>query len=226
MPRRDSVPDRGAGVPGPESASDGATGDDVDLSRLRQGLPAIATDIGIGALYFAVARLVDLRTAALVAAGVGLALVPTQWAIRRITGREARLLGGMAPLGIALLVLSAAYSWVVPTDFAIQMKGTVLGFAVAATYAIDAVAGGRWLGSRLSLYLAYARLDHRRLSSGMAGVGAVLAGLNAAFVLGTPRETWLMYSAWGDTAASMVLVTVAVQWARRRDTPPDDVAPA
>jgi intracellular septation protein A len=196
-------------------AEDPAVNDSVDFSRLKSNLPAIATDVGIGLLFFVVARLTDLRTAALVSAGVGIALYPVQWLFRRLSGREVNLLGGMALFGIAMLVLSAAFSWWVESDLAIQLKGTVLGGAVAAAYAVDAACGGRWLGRRLTLYLAYNDLDERRLAVGMSGVGAALAGLNAAIAVGASKEAWLMYSAWGDTVASMVLASVAVQRARR-----------
>jgi intracellular septation protein A len=193
-----------------------ANDDSIDTSRLRASAPAVATDIAMGVLFFATARLFDLRTAALVSAGVGLSLYPLQWLIRRVTGRDLNLLGGMALFGIGMLVLSAAFSWWVESDLAIQLKGTFIGGAVAAAYAIDAMFGGRWLGRRLTLYLAYTDLDERRLAIGMSGVGAGLASLNTVFALGTSRDVWLMYSAWGDSVASMVLAGIAVQRARRR----------
>ena len=59
----------------------------VDISRLRSSLPAIATDIGMGLLFFVVARFEGLRTAALVSAGTGIALVSLQWGIRRVNHR-------------------------------------------------------------------------------------------------------------------------------------------
>lgn len=208
----------GAGPPGSGEGRSGDTPVDesIDLGRLKAGAPAIATDIAMGLLFFATARMFDLRTAALVSAGVGLSLYPLQWLIRRVTGRELNLLGGMALFGIGMLVLSAGFSWWVETDLAIQLKGTVIGGAVAGAYAVDAMFGGRWLGRRLTLYLAYNDLDERRLATGMFGVGAALAALNTAFALGTSREAWLMYSAWGDTLASMALAGIAVQWARRK----------
>jgi intracellular septation protein A len=169
----------------------------------------------MGILFFATARLFDLRTAAIVSAGVGIALYPLQWLIRRVTGRDVNLLGGMALFGIAMLLLSAGFSWWVESDLAIQLKGTVIGGAVAVAYAVDAMFDGRWLGRRLTLYLAYNDIDERRLAIGMFGVGAALAGLNTAFALGTSREAWLMYTSWGDTIASMALAGIAVQRARR-----------
>lgn len=205
-------PSQAVEVAAPENP---AIDDTVDLSRLKSNLPAIATDIGMGLLFFVVARLTDLRTAALVSAGIGIALYPLQWLFRRLSGRDVNLLGGMALFGIAMLTLSAAFSWWVESDLAIQLKGTLLGGAVAVAYAVDAAVGGHWLGRRLTLYLAYNDLDEQRLAVGMSGVGAALAGLNAAFAIGASREAWLMYSAWGDTVASMALAGVAVQRARR-----------
>ena len=187
----------------------------VDVARLRASLPAIATDIGMGLLFFVVARYEGLRTAALVSAGTGIALVPLQWGIRRVTGKRIDLFGGMALFGMGMLALSAAFSWWVQSDLAIQLKGTVIGGAVAIAYAIDAIFHGRWLGRRLTMYLAYTDLDQRWLAMGMSGVGAALAALNTAFALGMSRDVWLMYSAWGDTIASMVLAGTAVQLARR-----------
>lgn len=189
--------------------------DSIDIGRLKASMPAIATDVAMGVLFFATARLIDLRTAAIVSAAVGLCLYPLQWLIRRMLGRELNLLGGMALFGISMLVLSAGFSWWVESDLAIQLKGTVIGGAVAIAYAVDALFGGRWLGRRLTMYLAYNDLDERRLAAGMFGVGAALAGLNTVFVIGASRETWLMYTAWGDTVASMALAGIAVQRARR-----------
>lgn len=201
------VPDRTAGTPDKDPA--------VDVARLRSSLPAIATDIGMGLLFFVVARFEGLRTAALVSAGTGIALMPLQWGIRRITGKRIDLFGGMALFGMGMLAVSAGFSWWVESDLAIQLKGTAIGGTVAIAYAVDAAFDGRWLGRRLTMYLAYTDLDERRLAVGMCGVGAALAGLNAAFALGTSRDIWLMYSAWGDTVASMVLAGIAVQGARR-----------
>ncbi len=200
-----------------EGTSTGTASDDtgVDVARLRASLPAIATDIGMGLLFFVVARFEGLRTAALVSAGTGIALVPIQWGIRRVTGKRIDLFGGMALFGMGMLAISAAFSWWVQSDIAIQLKGTVIGGVVAIAYAIDAIFRGRWLARRLTMYLAYTDLDQRRLAIGMSGVGAALAALNTAFALGMSREVWLMYSAWGDTIASMVLAGIAVQLARR-----------
>ncbi|MCU0938798.1 MAG: hypothetical protein MUC86_06555, partial [Burkholderiaceae bacterium] len=57
--------------------------DDVDLARLRRNAPAIATDLALGLLFFVAAKLTDLRTAALIAAGAGIALYGVQWVLNR-----------------------------------------------------------------------------------------------------------------------------------------------
>ncbi|MGA8056098.1 MAG: hypothetical protein WCA12_19940 [Burkholderiales bacterium] len=119
-------------------------GADPDFARLKDNARAIATDIALGVLFFVAARLTDLRSAALIAAGPGLALVLLQRFVR------VNLLGGLALFGIVMRLVSAAFSWVFDSELAVQMKSTAIGLIGAAFFAIDALRGGRYLGARLS----------------------------------------------------------------------------
>jgi intracellular septation protein A len=196
-----------------------ASQDDVDLARLKSNAPAIVTDLALGVLFFVTAKLTDLRTAALVAAGAGLALYPVQWLLDR--WRAARglprldLLGGLAMFGIVMLLLSAAFSWWFESELAVQMKATVIGAIGALFFGIDALRGGRVLGRRLSLYVAYADIDAQRLAAYFAAIGALLAVVNAAIALGFSKDTWLLYSVWGDMLLAFGLAAWAIPRARR-----------
>lgn len=192
---------------------------DVDMGRLKRNAPAIATDIALGLLFFVVAKLSDLRTAALVAAGAGIALYGVQWLLNRALDRLQRphidLLGGLAMFGIVMLLISAGFSWYFDSELAVQLKSTYLGLLAASFFAIDAWRGGPYLGKRLSLYLAYSDIDPQRLAAGFALVGAAMALVNAAIALTVSRDLWLYYSLWGDLVLAMVLSMWAIERARR-----------
>lgn len=186
-----------------------------DTAALRRNAPAIATDIGLGLLFFTLGKLSDLRTAALITAAVGLALLPVQWLLNRLLPRRIDLLGGLALFGVLMMLLSAGFSWWFDSEFAVQLKSTVLGGIGAAVFGVDALFGGRVMGRRLKTYLAYPDIDLRRLSAGMAAVGFTMAALNLAVACLFSKDTWLYYTTWADVLVVLVLTHVALQWARR-----------
>ncbi len=192
--------------------------DDIDTAKLKRNAPAIFTDIALGVLFFIAAKLTDLRSAALIAAGAGIALYGVQYVLNRVMDRLQRpridLLGGLAMFGVLMLLLSAGFSWLFESDLAVQLKSTYLGLLGAAFFAIDALRGGRYLGQRLSLYVAYSDIDARRLAWGFALVGAVMAAVNAAIALAFSKDLWLLYSLWGDMVLAVVLSMWAIQRAR------------
>ncbi|MDM4765792.1 septation protein IspZ [Pelomonas sp. SE-A7] len=188
----------------------------VDFGRLKPQLPALAVDIVLGLLFFILGKLSDLRTAALVTAGAGLAIVPLQWAIKRWAARKVDLLGGLALFGIFILLLSAGFSWVFDSEFAVQLKATVIGGLVAACFGVDALFGGRRLGGKMQAYLVYRDLNTRRLSAGMCGMGVVMAGVNLAIACWLSKDAWLWYTLWGDALLAFVLSNLAIQWSRPR----------
>jgi len=197
----------------------GARPDGVDMERLRRNAPAIVTDLALGLLFFVAARLSDLRTAALVAAGAGIVLYGVQWALNRLFDRLQRpridLLGGLAMFGIVMLLISAGFSWYFDTERAVQLKSTCLGLLGAAFFALDAARGAPYLGKRLSLYIAYNDVDSVQLARGFAAVGAAMALINAALVYSISKDLWLYYSLWGDMFIAVVLSMWAIERSRR-----------
>lgn len=196
-----------------------ATRGDVDLGRLRRNAPAIVTDLALGLLFFVAAKLTDLRTAALVAAGAGIALYGLQWLLNRVLDRLQRsridLLGGLALFGIVMLLVSAGFSWLFDSELAVQLKATYLGLIGAGFFALDAWRGAPYLGPRLALYIAYNDIDPCRLAWGFAAVGAVMAAVNAALALTVSKDLWLYYSVWGDMLLAVGLSMWAIERARR-----------
>jgi intracellular septation protein A len=193
--------------------------DDVDLARLRRNAPAIATDLALGLLFFVAAKLTDLRTAALIAAGAGIALYGVQWVLNRVFDRLQRpridLLGGLAMFGIVMLLISAAFSWYFDSERAVQLKSTYLGLLAASFFAIDAWRGAPYLGKRLALYIAYNDIDPQRLAFGFATVGAAMALVNAALVFTVSKDVWLYYNLWGDMLLAIGLSMWAIERSRR-----------
>jgi intracellular septation protein A len=192
---------------------------DVDLGRLRRNAPAIVADLALGLLFFVAAKLTDLRTAALVAAGAGIALYGVQWLLNRVSDRLQRpridLLGGLAMFGIVMLLVSAGFSWAFDSELAVQLKSTCLGLLGAAFFALDAWRGAPYLGRRLAVYIAYNDIDVQRLGWGFAAVGAIMAMVNAALALSVSRDLWLYYSLWGDMLLAVLLSMWAIERARR-----------
>lgn len=185
-----------------------------DFDKLKRNAPAILTDIALGVLFFVAAKLTDLRSAALIAAGAGIALYGVQWVLDRVLARKVDLLGGLALFGIVMLLISAGFSWLFDSELAVQLKSTCLGLLVAAFFAVDGWRGGTYLGQRLSLYLAYNDIDPQRLAWSFAGVGLVMALLNALVALSFSKDVWLWYTLWGDLVIAMGLGLWAINRAR------------
>jgi intracellular septation protein A len=151
----------------------------------------------------------------LVTAGVGLSLVPIQWLINRFTPKRIDLLGGLALFGVIMMLISAGFSWYYESEFAVQVKATVMGSIGATVFAVDALFGGRWMAQRLATYLAYRDLKLQRLAVGMAATGFVMAGINLAVALNFTKDTWLYYTTWGDMLVVILLTQIVINWARR-----------
>lgn len=200
-------------------ASQAGSNSQVDTARMKKNAPAIATDIALGLVFFITAKLTDLRTAALTAAAIGIALYGVQWLLNRVLDAMKRpridLLGGLAMFGIVMLLISAAFSWYFYSERAVQLKSTYLGLLVAAFFAIDAWRGAPYLGKRLSLYIAYNDVDPQRLAYGFALVGAAMASVNALVAFTVSKDLWLYYSLWGDMVLAIGLSMWVIERARR-----------
>jgi intracellular septation protein A len=172
---------------------------------------SLFVDIGIGLLFFVLAKATDdLTFAALVTAGVGVGVVVVQ---RFVT---VDLLGGLAMFGVAMLLISAAFSWFFDDDWAVKMKSTFLGVFVATLMLCDAwLNSGRYFGGRLLRYMPQP-LDARRLATGLGVLGLVMAIVNWAFAEFTTKDTWLYYTTFGDFALTMVLVFAVMRYAQLR----------
>lgn len=187
----------------------------MDTSVFKRNAPAIATDIALGLLFFIMGKTTDLRTAALVTAGVGLALVPIQALMSRFAKRKIDLLGGLALFGTVMLLISAGFSWYFDSEFAVQLKATAMGSIAAMAFAVDALFGGRYMARRFSTYLAYRDLNLRRLSTGMALCTLAMAAINLGVALAFSKDTWLYYTTWGDLLVMILLTQWVINWARR-----------
>lgn len=176
----------------------------------RRNKPSLITDLALGALFFVVAKLSDLTTAALVGAAAGLALVVVQRFVK------VDLLGGLALFGVFMLLVSAGFSLVFDDDLAVKMKSTALGLLSAVLFGGDALFfSGRMLAARLARYMPYPDVDTRRLGIGMAVTGLVLALLNYAVAIHTSTDTWLAYTSFGDMVVTLALVAFVIRYARR-----------
>ncbi|HYC02479.1 MAG TPA: septation protein IspZ [Azospirillaceae bacterium] len=186
---------------------------DQGMQRMKQNWPAISVDIALGLLFFIVAKLTDLPTAAIVGAGAGLALMVVQRFVK------VDLLGGLALFGVVMLLISAGFSIAFQDDWAVKMRSTILGVLTASLFLADAALGGRYLGKRLMVYLPLGDIDPGRLAGGLGVVGLVMAGMNYLVATWLPTDVWLFYTTFGDFALAMVLFMGVTRFARRPDAP-------
>jgi intracellular septation protein A len=218
----ESHPGRRLQAPGAALRSVGATQrpEAATLARQRaearaqwqRNRPSLFTDIALGVLFYVVAQWTDsLTTAALVGAGAGLLAAVAQ----RLTKID--LLGGFALFGIFMLLLSAAFSLAFDSDWAVQMKSTVLGGLVAVVTLADAgLNGGRYFGTRTARYLP-SPIHFRRFTTGLGLVGLAMAGMNYAVAALLSRDTWLLYTTFGDFVLSIGLFLSVMNHARLRE---------
>ncbi len=181
----------------------------ADFGKLKANRVPIAVDIATGLLFFVVAKLTNLQTAALVGAAVGIALVVAQRFIKT------DILGGMAIFGIVMLLLSAGFAWLFQDDEIIKMRSTIVGLIGATAFLGDGALGGRWLGLGMSRYIAYVDINPARLSVAVGLVGLTMAALNVVVVKLFSTDFWLFYTTVLDTIVSMGLVLCGIRWARR-----------
>jgi len=171
---------------------------------------SLFADLGLGLLFFVVAKFTDLTTAALVGAAAGLALVLVQRHVK------VDLLGGLAMFGVVMLLVSAGFSLVFQDDWAVKMKSTILGLLTAALFLSDgALNRGRYFGQRMARYLMQP-VDFPRLSLGMGGLGLVMASLNYGVAKWFSTDVWLTYSTFGDTVLVMALFFAVLRFAKPR----------
>lgn len=195
-----------------ESAMDGRTESGVAEQGMfaRQNRIPFAVDVATGLLFFAVAKLTDLTTAALVGAAVGIGLVVFQ----RITRID--VTGGLALFGIVMLLISAGLALVFQDEEWVKLRGTITGSIAAVAFLGDALLfRGRLLAGALKRYLPYDDLDVTRLGLGIGGMGLIMAWLNYGVAKLASTDIWLFYSTFLDIFITMALMVMVIQWARR-----------
>lgn len=182
----------------------------TDWSVWRRNKVPLGIDIALGLLFFILAKLTDLTTAALAGAAIGLALVVAQRFV------SVDLLGGLALFGIVMLLVSAGLALAFQDEDAIKLRTTVVGVVAAVLMIGDGVMGGRRLGAGLARYIPYGDLDVRRLAIGMGVLGLAMAGLNLLVARLLSTDAWLLYTTFGDFLVVVVLVQPVFAWARGR----------
>lgn len=181
-------------------------------AQWQRNKPSILTDVGLGALFFILAKVTDdLPFAAIATAAAGLGVVVVQRFVK------VDLLGGLAMFGVVMLLISAAFSYAFDSDWAVKMKSTILGVLVATLMFSDALFNkGGYFGKRLARYMPMP-VVHQRLALGMAALGVVMGGANYLVATYLPTDIWLYYTSFGDFVLSVALVFGVMSFARARD---------
>jgi len=194
----------------PANAVKLATEPAADMSRYKANRVPIAVDIVLGLLFFVVAKLTDLSTAALVGAAVGIALVVIQRFVK------VDLLGGLALFGVVMLLISAGLALAFQDDMAVKMRGTIVGSISAILFLGDGLLGGNRLGKALVRYLPYNDIDPGRLAVGMGVLGLVMASLNYGVAKLASTDVWLFYTTFVDFFLVMLMILLVFSYARGR----------
>jgi intracellular septation protein A len=198
----------------PKSSAKMASNPGTDISRYKANKVPITVDIVLGILFFVIAKLTDLSTAAIVGAGLGLALLVVQRFVK------VDLLGGLALFGVFLLLISAGLAILFQNDMAIKMRGTFVGTISAALFVGDGLLGGNRLGKGLTRYLPYTDIDPGRLAIGMGVLGLVMAGLNYVVAVLASTDVWLFYTTLVDFFLVMLMIMLVFRYARGQMFPP------
>jgi len=198
----------------PRSMAKAAIDPGADMSRYSANKVPIAVDIALGILFFVVAKLTDLSTAAIVGALVGLSLVVVQRFVK------VDLLGGLALFGVVMLLISAGLAILFQDEMAIKMRSTIVGTLSAVLFLGDGLLGGNRLGKGLTRYLPYTDIDPGRLAIGMGVLGLVMAGLNYLVAKLASTDVWLFYTTFVDFFLVMILVLLVFRFARGKLFPP------
>jgi intracellular septation protein A len=182
-----------------------------DPEKLKRNKVPILVDLATALLFFVVAKLTDLKTAALIGAGVGLGLVVAQ------RFAKVDLIGGLALFGVFMLLISAGFAILFEDEEIIKQRSTVVGLIGATCFLFDGlVLKGRKLGAGMNRYLAYTDVDVRRLAIGMGLTGIVMAGSNWLVARLFSTDVWLFYTTFLDLPLAMAMAFGAISWARRQ----------
>jgi intracellular septation protein A len=197
----------------PERAAKMVTGSDggggIDPTAWKRNRVPIAVDIALGILFFVMAKLTDLSTAAIVGAAVGLALIVVQRFVK------VDLIGGLALFGVVMLLISAGLAIAFQDDLAVKLRSTIVGTISAVLFLGDGLFGGRWLGRGMMRYLPFTDIDPGRLAIGMGVLGLVMAGLNTAVAYLASTDAWLFYTTFLDMPLIFLMIFGVFHFARK-----------
>lgn len=168
-----------------------------------------AIDIITGLVFYAIAKMTDLQTAAMVGVAVGFALVMFQYFTK------IDVTGGLALFGIVMLTISAGLAWYFADEEWVKLRGTITGLIGASFFIIDGLRGGPYIGRGLARYMPYSDIDPGRMAFGMGLVGLVMAALNYAVAKIASTDVWLFYKTFVDFFIIAALAMVAVRFARK-----------
>jgi intracellular septation protein A len=168
-----------------------------------------AIDVITGLLFYAIAKMTNLQTAAMVGIFVGFALVAFQYFTK------IDVTGGLALFGIVMLCISATLAWYLNDDEWIKMRGTITGLIGASFFVIDGLRGGPYIGKGLARYMPYDDIDKGRLAAGMGLIGLFMAALNYAAAKLLSTDNWLFYTTFVDFFIVMGLAITMIRFARK-----------
>ena len=169
-----------------------------------------AIDMATGLLFYVIAKMTDLQTAALVGVVVGLGLVTFQ----RITKID--VTGGLALFGIVMLCISSGLAVWLNDDEWIKLRGTIAGLIAASFFIIDGARGGPYIGKGLARYMPYSDINAGRFAIVMGVIGIVMAALNYGAAKLLTTDNWLFYKTFIDNFIVIGLVMLAMRYARTK----------
>ena len=168
-----------------------------------------AIDVITGLLFYIVAKMTDLQTAAMVGIVVGFALVAFQYFTK------IDVTGGLALFGIVMLCISAGLAWYLADEEWVKLRGTITGIIAASFFIIDGLRGGHYVGRGLARYMPYSDINPGRMAFSMGLVGLVMAALNYVVAKLASTDVWLFYKTFVDFFIIAGLAMVAVRYARK-----------
>lgn len=175
--------------------------------------PSIMVDIGLGIIFFFVAR--NAENGLVTAALTGAALTLVLFVIQRFIKTD--LLGGFAVFGVVIALISAGLALIFQDETFVKLRGSLMGAIVAVFALIDGLRGGTYLGKRMSLYLSGAmKLNPRRAAFAMAGAGFALIVIEMPLIFLLTTDQWIWYQSFLDQIVAIPLVLGAFWLARER----------
>lgn len=192
----------------PAAAAKMAADPGADMGRYKANKVPLIVDVALGLLFFVVAKLTDLSTAAIVGAVAGLALVAAQRFVK------VDLIGGLALFGVVMLLISAGLAIAFQDDMAVKMRTTIVGSISALLFLTDGLLGGNRLGKGMARYLPYNDIDPARLGIGVGLMGLIMAGLNYVVAKVASTDVWLFYTTFADTILALGLIFLVFRFAR------------